>query len=173
MTHSEESERLAKAAAAGRLAAAAASPYEKQAKTSGTYKLWYLAVFIFDVSIIVWLARHGAPWWMTWCFAGVVAVGALSTLAFYPLANRIKRRKMLLAREQVHQVRKLASMTPVQMGLGLLFDADPLLDKDSVEVGSRFAMSAVIGALDEVQARTPEPSWLGYTIDDDGKATKR
>lgn len=173
MTHSEESERLARAAAAGKLAAASVSPYEEQAKASGASKVWTLSIYIFETAVAVWLGQHGAPWWMTLGFWAVIVVGAVTTVALLPLANKIRRRKWLLAREQVHQVRKLASLTPVQIGLGLLFDADPLLDKDSVEVGSRFAMSAVIGALDEVEARTPEPTWLGVTIGDDGKATKR
>lgn len=164
-------ERLNKATAAGKRASA--SPYNKDAKTSGMWKVWTLAVYVFYVAVALWLSRHGAPWWMTWGYWSLILVTALTVLAFRPFANKLKRRKMLLAREQVHQVRQLDASDPVGLGLGLLFDADPGLDRLSAEAGIRFALARVHAVLDEVEAATPEPTFWGHTIGDDGKATKR
>lgn len=165
-----DQERLSKATAAGKRAAA--SPYEKQAKTSASTKLWIGASYALEGAVAVWIVRHGAPWWMTWGFWAQLVVTGLLVVVFTPLANRVKRRKMLLAREQVHRVRQLDASNPVALGLGHLFDADPGLDRLSAEAGVRFALAAVHGVLDEVEASTPEPSLWGYTVGDDGKARK-
>lgn len=164
-------ERLNKATAAGKRASA--SPYEKQAKTGGMWKVWTAGVYVFDVAIALWLGRHGAPWWMTWGFWALIVVTALTVLAFRPFATKLKRRKMLLAREQVHRVRQLDAADPVSLGLGHLFDADPGLDRLSAEAGIRFALARVNAVLDEVDAATPEPTFWGYKLGDDGKATKK
>jgi len=164
-------ERLGKATAAGKRAGA--SPYEKQAKTRGMSKVWTAAIFAFKVAIALWLGRHGAPWWMTWGWWALIAISELLMLVFTPLVTKLKRRKMLLAREQVHQVRQLDASDPVALGLGHLFDADPDLDWVAVEAGVRFALARVNAVLDEVDASTPEPSLWGYKIGDDGKATKK
>lgn len=165
-----DEERLRKAAAAGKRAA---SPYEKQAKTSGAWKMWSVGVYAFEVAIALWLGRNGAPWWMTWGWWVLIAISALIVVVFTPLANKVKRRHMLLAREQVHRVRQLDASDPVGLGLGHLFDADPGLDRLSAEAGVRFALAAVNGVLDEVDRSTPEPSLFGQTIGDDGKARKK
>jgi hypothetical protein len=101
MTPAEE--RLSKATAAGKRAAA--SPYEKQAKASGKYKIYVASIYVFEGAVAVWIGRHGAPWWMTWGFWAQLVISALTVAAFTPFANKLKRRKMLLAREQVHRVR--------------------------------------------------------------------
>ena len=148
-------ERLAKASAAGKRAV---SPYEKQAKTSGMWKVYSAAVYAFEVAIALWLGRHGAPWWMTWGWWLLIVASGLIALVFTPFANKLKRRKMLLAREQVHRVRQLDASNPVALGLGHLFDADPGLDRLSAEAGVRFALSCVNAVLDEVEHSTPEPT---------------
>lgn len=166
-----EQERLKRAAAAGKRAGT--SPYERQAKASGAWKWWMVGFYTFYIGVAVWLGEHGAPWWMTVGFWVTISISVITSTVFYPLANKVKRRKMLLAREQVHRVRKLDADDPVGLGLGHLFDADPMLDHLSVEAGVRFALSAVNAVLDEVEKSTPEPTWLGYTIDDNGKARGR
>jgi hypothetical protein len=166
-----DEERLSKATAAGKRASS--SPYEKQAKSSAGTSIWRLGTFVFQVVVAVWLARHGAPWWMVWGWWAMLAVSWALALVFGPFASKLKRRKMLLAREQVHRVRQLDAADPVGLGLGHLFDADPGLDRLSVEAGVRFALARVNAVLDEVDAATPEPSLFGYTIDSDGKATKK
>jgi hypothetical protein len=163
-------ERLRKAAEAGKRASA--SPYEKQAKTSGMVKAWTVAVYVFQVAIALWLGRHDAPWWMTWGWWALLTVSALFALVFTPLGAKVKRRHMLLAREQVHRVRQLDAADPVALGLGHLFDADPNLDHVSAEAGVRFALARVNSVLDEVEASTPKPSLWGYVINDDGTNTK-
>jgi hypothetical protein len=163
-------ERLSKAAAAGKRAS---SPYEKQAKTGGMWKVWTAGVYVFEVAIALWLGRHGAPWWMTWGWWALIVVSGLLVLVFTPATNKFKRRKMLLAREQVHQVRQLDASDPVALGLGHLFDADPGLDRLSVEAGVRFTLARVNTVMDEVDASTPAPTLFGATFDDDGKATKK
>lgn len=163
-------ERLRKAAEAGKRATS--SPYEKQAKTGGLTKLTTVGVIVFEVVIAVWLSGHGAPWWMAWGWWALVTVSGLMALVFTPLANKVKRRHMLLAREQVHRVRRLDASDPVALGLGHLFDADPGLDRLSAEAGVRFALARVNAVLDEVEAATPKPSMWGQTINDDGTATK-
>lgn len=167
---SSTEERLSKASAAGKRAS---SPYDKQAKSSSAYKVWVAAIWVFEVVIAVWLGRHGAPWWMTWTWWALVVINVLFVLVFTPFGNKIKRRKMLLAREQVHQVRQLDAADPIALGLGHLFDADPGLDRLSAEAGIRFALARVNAVLDEVDAATPEPSLFGYTIGDDGTAKKK
>lgn len=163
-------ERLSKAAAAGKRAS---SPYEKQAKSGGAYKVWLVGMYAFKVAVALWLGRHGAPWWMVWGWWALIVIGALLVLVLHPYANKVKRRKMLLAREQVHRVRQLDAADPVALGLGHLFDADPGLDRLSAEAGIRFALARVNAVLDEVEASTPEPTFFGYTIDDDGQAKKK
>lgn len=162
-------ERLSKASAAGKRAA---SPYEKQDKSSGIYKVYMVGAYAFEAAIALWLGRHGAPWWMTWGWWALIAWSVSMTVVFLPVANKLKRRKMLLALEQVHQVRLLDASDPVGLGLGHLFDADPDLDHVSAEAGVRFALARVNSVMDEVDKSTPEPSLWGYTIGDDGKATK-
>jgi hypothetical protein len=169
MTSTEE--RLSKATAAGKRAGA--SPYEKQARSGGAWKVWTAGVWVFEVAIALWLGGHGAPWWMTWGWWALIAISGLMLLAFRPLAAKLNRRKMLLAREQVHQVRQLDASDPAALGLGHLFDADPGLDPVAVEAGVRFALARVNAVLDDVEASTPEPTLWGYTIGDDGKATKK
>lgn len=164
-------ERLSKAAAAGKRVSA--SPYEKQAKTSGLTKVWVMGVYVFYAAVALWLGRHGAPWWMTWGYWALLVFSALTSLVFTPFGNKLKRRRMLLAREQVHRVRQLDASDPVALGLGHLFDADPGLDRLSVEAGVRFTLARVNTVLDEVDAATPEPTLFGHTIGDDGKATKK
>jgi hypothetical protein len=166
---SSTEERLSKATAAGKRAA---SPYEKQAKTAGMTKVWVAAVYVFEVAVALWLGDHDAPWWMVWGYWALIAFVVAANLVFRPLGNKVKRRHMLLAREQVHQVRQLDASDPVGLGLGHLFDADPDLDHVSAEAGVRFALARVNSVLDEVDKSTPEPSLWGYTIGDDGKATK-
>lgn len=164
------SERLRKAADAGKRATA--SPYEQQAKTSGMTKLWTATVYAFEIAIALWLGRHGAPWWMVWGWWLLIVVSGLMVLVFTPLTNKVKRRKMLLAREQVHRVRQLDAADPVSLGLGHLFDADPGLDRLSAEAGVRFALARVNAVLDEVEKTTPEPSLWGHQIKDDGTTVK-
>jgi hypothetical protein len=164
-------ERLSKATAAGKRAGP--SPYEKQAKTNGMWKVWTAGVYVFYVAVALWLGRHDAPWWMVWGFWFLIAFIALTRLVFGSFADKAKRRKMLLAREQVHRVRQLDASDPVALGLGHLFDADPGLDRLSVEAGVRFTLARVNTVMDEVDAATPEPTLFGQTIGDDGKARKK
>lgn len=166
-----DSERFAKASAAGKRAGG--SPYEKRAKVSTGTKVWVSAVYVFDVAVALWLGRHGAPWWMTVGFWALITVGALMSMIFRPLMNKYHRRYMLMAREQVHRVRGIDPNDPVGLGLGHLFNADPGLDRLSAESGARFALSAVNTMLDEVEAETPIPTFLGQEIDPDKKAKRR
>jgi hypothetical protein len=105
-------------------------------------------------------------WW------AMVVSGAFLLLVFGPLARKAKRRSMLMAREQVHQVRKLAQKDPASLGLGLLLDADPTLDHLSAEAGVRFALATVESTLDGVKADTPAAKWFGIEFDDEGKVKK-
>jgi len=166
-----ESERLARAAAAGKRAGA--SPLEKEVRITGVTKMWVLGTYLFEIAIAVWLGRHGAPWVMVWGWWAIIAFSAFLLLTFGPLARKVKRRSMLLAREQVHRVRKLDANDPVGLGLGHLFDADPGLDRMSVEAGVSFTLAAVNAVLDQTERDIPQPSWLGYTVDNSGKATKK
>jgi hypothetical protein len=158
-------ERLRKAAEAGKRASA--SPYERQAKTSGFTRLFLLA----ENTAIAFAAVRtegllSAALWL------LFTANLTLNLAFWPLANKIRRRRMLLAREQVHQVRQLDASNPVALGLGHLFDADPGLDRLSAEAGVRFALARVGAVLDEVEKSTPKPSLWGFVINDDGTSTK-
>jgi hypothetical protein len=163
-------ERLKRAAQAGKKATA--SPYEKQAKASGMTKVWTATIYVFETYIALWLGRNDAPWWVVWGFWALLCIGILTTLFLAPLAGKIKRRQMLLAREQVHRVRQLDPADPVTLGLGHLFDADPGLDRLSAEAGMRFTLARVNAVLDEVEAATPKPSMWGHVVNDDGTTTK-
>lgn len=165
-----DQERLKKATAAGRRPTT--SPYESEARLAPVAKLWVAISYVFEVVIAVWLGRHDAPWPMVWGWWALICVSLLTVLVFSPMARKIKRRKMLMAREQVHRVRQLDASDPVALGLGHLFDADPELDHLSVEAGVRFALARVNTVIDEVDAATPEPSFLGHTIGDDGKVSR-
>lgn len=159
-------ERLRKAAEAGKRASA--SPYEKQAKTSGFTRLYLLA----ECTVTAFAAVR-TDGWLSAALWLLFAANLTMNLVFWPLANKIKRRQQLLAKEQVHQVRQLDAADPVALGLGHLFDADPNLDHVSAEAGVRFALARVNAVLDEVEASTPKPSLWGYVINDDGTNTKK
>jgi hypothetical protein len=158
-------DRLRAATEAGRRTSA--SPYEKQAKTSGFTRLYLLAEC--TVTAFAALRTDG---WLSLALWVLFTANLTLNLAFWPLANKVKRRKLLLAREQVHRVRQLDASNPAAFGLGLLFDADPGLDHLSAEAGVRFALARVHAALDDAEAATPEPTLWGYTVADDGTATK-
>lgn len=162
---SSTEERLSKAAAAGKRASA--SPYEKQAKTSGFTRLYLLAEC--TVTAFAALRTDG---WLSLALWVLFAANLTLNLAFWPLVNKVKRRTLLLAREQVHRVRQLDASEPVALGLGHLFDADPGLDRLSAEAGVRFALARVNAVLDEVEAATPKPTLFGQTLNDDGTSTK-
>jgi hypothetical protein len=162
---SSTEERLSRASAAGKRASA--SPMERDQKFSGFTRLYWLAGY----GVIAYAAVrvHG---WLSLALWVYVVVSVSMNLFFWKVVRKLRHRKMLLAREQVHRVRQLDASNPVALGLGHLFDADPGLDRLSAEAGVRFALARVNAVLDEVDATTPEPSLWGYTIGDDGKATK-
>jgi hypothetical protein len=158
--------RLRAAAEAGKRASAKLSPMEQDAKRGfGT-----LMIILAEVGLLAMAATRTGGWlsWALWALCALNALGA----AFWGPGQRIKRRKMLLAREQVHQVRKLDADNPAGLGLGLLFDADPGLDHLSVEAGIRFALARVNAVIDEVDATTPDKVF-GQPIDEFGKKGKR
>lgn len=158
-------ERLSKAAEAGRRATA--SPMERDAKTSPMTRLYWLACLG-----VIGYAAHVTHGWLSLALWFYVVTNVLVALVFGKFAGKLKRRKMLLAREQVHRVRQLDASDPVGLGLGHLFDADPNLDRVSAEAGVRFALARVNAVLDEAEKATPEPTLFGYSVGDDGKATK-
>jgi len=160
-----DAERLSKAAEAGKRATT--SPMERDQKMSGTSRLLWLAGYA-----VIGYAATRVDGWLSWALWAYTGSGLLVNLFFWKLANKIKRRKMLLAREQVHRVRQLDAENPVAFGLGHLFDADPGLDHLSAEAGVRFALARVNAVLDEVEAQTPKPSMWGFQINDDGTTTK-
>lgn len=158
-------ERLRKAAEAGKRATA--SPMERSEKTSGAWRLYWLA----GLSVVGY-AAYQAEGWLSWALWAYCLSSLFMTLVFHKLANRLRNRQMLLAREQVHRIRQLDATNPVAFGLGHLFDADPGLDKVSAEAGTRFALARVNAVLDEVEASTPKPRMWGFVINDDGTTTK-
>lgn len=163
---SSTEERLSRASAAGKRASA--SPYERDERLSGLTRLYLLAGY----GVVAYAATR-ADGWLSLALWVYVVIAVARNLLFWKVVKQFRRRKMLLAREQVHRVRKLDASDPVGLGLGHLFDADPNLDPISAEAGVRFALARVNAVLDEVDASTPEPTLWGYPIDDDGKATKK
>jgi hypothetical protein len=159
-------ERLGKAAAAGKRASA--SPIERDDKMGPLMRLYWLAGYA-----VVGYAAHRAESWLSLALWVYFATAMGMNLFFWGFAKKLRQRKMLLAREQVHRVRQLDASDPVALGLGHLFDADPTLDRIAVEAGVRFTLARVNGVLDEVKSSIPEPSIWGYTFDDNGKATKK
>lgn len=158
--------RLRAAAEAGKRASAKPSPMEQAARRG----IGHFLVILAEVTIIGVAATRADGWlsWALWALFGFNLLGA----ALWGPTQKLKRRKMLLAREQVHQVRKLDADDPAGLGLGLLFDADPGLDHLSVEAGIRFALARVNAVIDEVDAATPN-KMFGQPIDEFGKKGKR
>ena len=164
-----DNDRLRAAAEAGRRATTAGpGPMEKDAKISATTRFVWLGIYGATLYAAI-TQLHG---WLAWV-VGAHAVASLTLHLFlYSSMQKIKRRKMLLAREQVHRVRALNANNPVSLGLGHLFDADPDLDRLSVEAGVRFALARVHAVMDEADAETPSTLW-GQPIDGDARKAKR
>lgn len=159
-------ERLSRAAAAGKRATA--GPVARDQKVSLWTRLAGLAGYV-----LIGYAAVRAEGWLSWALWVYLAYTSLWALLFERFFGKLRRRKMLLAREQVHRVRQLDASDPAGLGVGYLFDADPDLDRLAVEAGIRFALARVNAVLDEVETAIPEPTLWGYTISDDGKATKK
>jgi len=164
-----DNERLRAAAEAGRRATTAGpGPMEKDAKISVTSRLIWLGIY--GVTLYAAITQlHG---WLAWAIGAHAVVNLALYVFLHNSMQKIKRRKMLLAREQVHRVRALDADDPVGLGLGHLFDADPDLDRLSVEAGVRFALNRVHSVIDEVDAETPSTLW-GQPIDSDARKAKR
>lgn len=162
----QHDDRLNKAAEAGRRATT--SPYRRDEKTSASVHLYWLASYI-----LIGFAAARVDGWLSWALWIHLALSVSTVLVFRKFAARIRRRKNLLAREQVYQVRQLDATNPVAFGLGHLFDVDPGLDKVSAEAGTRFAIARVNAVFDEVEAATPKPTLWGHTLNDDDTVTKK
>jgi hypothetical protein len=150
--------RLRAAAQAGKRASVKPGPMEQAARRG----FGNLMIMLAEIGVLAVAASH-AHGWLWWALLALLSFNVLEAVLWGP-AQKIKYREMLLAREQVHQVRKLDADNPAGLGLGLLFDADPGLDHLSVEAGVRFALARVNAVIDEVDAATPDKVF-GQPID--------
>lgn len=162
----QSDDRLRKAAEAGKRATA--SPYQRHEKTSASVHAYWLASY----ALIAYAATQ-TDGWLSWALWTHFTLSLFTFVVLRKFAEKIRRRKMLLAREQVWRVRQLDADNPVGLGLGHLFDADPDLDRTSTEAGVRFALTRVETVLDEVETETPKPTLWGHTFNDDGTVANK